>query len=93
MMANVTTFRERLLVLVDEVLARYTSWNIADRNTVDDLRLAALVDALDRLAAGTYGACIGCAADLGFEHLLEEPAAAMCDNCSLEDSWRPFGPR
>lgn len=31
-----------------------------------------------RIAGGTYGICVDCGADIGFERLLAEPAAARC---------------
>lgn len=93
MATDLAMVRERLLELVDEVLAHYRPLDATTIATLDPNRLAELIEALDRLDAGTYGACTSCGAQLGPETLLEKPTAAMCDNCALEDSWRPFGPR
>ena len=37
--------------------------------------------ALARLADGAYGTCVDCGADVGFERLRAEPAAARCVQC------------
>jgi DnaK suppressor protein len=37
--------------------------------------------ALTRLADGAYGICVDCGADVGFERLRAEPAAARCVEC------------
>jgi DnaK suppressor protein len=37
--------------------------------------------ALTRLADGAYGTCADCGADIGFERLRAEPAAARCIEC------------
>jgi DnaK suppressor protein len=34
-----------------------------------------------RLAEGTYGVCVDCGAEIGFERLHAEPAAARCIEC------------
>ncbi|RFA11384.1 hypothetical protein B7R54_18085 [Subtercola boreus] len=46
-------------------------------------RSSAEVDAaLERLAAGTYGACIRCGQPIGFERLDALPSAALCITCA-----------
>jgi DnaK suppressor protein len=42
---------------------------------------AAIVNALDRLAAGTYGACAGCSSPIPFGRLLVMPEATACVTC------------
>jgi DnaK suppressor protein len=51
---------------------------VADRETVE---LAAVADALRRLAAGSYGRCADCGADVPFERLRLEPWARRCVAC------------
>lgn len=40
--------------------------------------------ALDRLKAGTYGACVGCSLEIPPERLLALPYAEMCVACQSE---------
>lgn len=42
---------------------------------------AAVIAALDRLEAGTYGTCLRCGQDIGVERLLVMPAAGLCIAC------------
>lgn len=44
-------------------------------------RHAELRDALERIAAGTYGVCTGCAAAIPFERLFVFPEASQCSGC------------
>lgn len=44
-------------------------------------RYAAVVTALERLAAGTYGTCAGCSAPIPFGRLLVMPEARGCVTC------------
>lgn len=37
--------------------------------------------ALDRIQAGTYGVCIDCSDDIGFERLVAFPTAKRCIRC------------
>ncbi|MGZ4681341.1 MAG: TraR/DksA family transcriptional regulator [Acidimicrobiales bacterium] len=45
-------------------------------------RVRELDAALDRLAAGTYGTCVGCGADIGAERLEALPATETCVRCA-----------
>lgn len=44
-------------------------------------RLRLVVDALDRLMAGSYGSCIKCQRVLEEAKLVSDPAIAFCDQC------------
>ena len=44
-------------------------------------RYAAIVDALTRLAAGTYGVCVSCDNRIPFGRLLVMPEATRCVTC------------
>lgn len=44
-------------------------------------RYAAILDALERLAAGTYGTCAGCNARIPFGRLLVMPETTRCVAC------------
>lgn len=50
---------------------------------VDRERLAVL-DALDRLAAGVYGRCVSCGVQLPEERLEARPEAARCVRCQQQ---------
>lgn len=84
MTRDISEIRHRLLSIEEHVF-------IDDPDKQD--KLADLADAINRLEAGTYGKCIECGAFLGSESLLEHPTKALCDDCELENSWRPFSPR
>lgn len=45
-------------------------------------RLVALDDASARVAAGTYGVCEHCGADIGTERLAAVPGARRCVDCA-----------
>jgi DnaK suppressor protein len=49
--------------------------------TRDLSELRALEAALERLADGSYGSCVACGQDIGFERLKAEPAALRCIDC------------
>ena len=49
--------------------------------TRDLSELRALEAALERIAEGSYGACIDCGLDVGFERLKVEPGALRCIDC------------
>jgi DnaK suppressor protein len=49
--------------------------------TRDLSELRALEAALERLADGSYGGCVTCGQDIGFERLEAEPAALRCIDC------------
>ena len=52
--------------------------------------LAAIEEALGRLADGSYGVCSGCDQPMGDEWLAEGPATRYCPDCSLRlVSWQP----
>ena len=57
---------------------RTVDFAVADRETVE---LAAVADALRRLATGAYGRCIDCGAEVPFERLRLEPWARRCVAC------------
>ncbi len=61
----VTTARELALAM--------TEMEIAELN--------ALQEALDRMAAGTYGACTDCGKDIALARLQATPEAARCIGC------------
>ena len=43
--------------------------------------LGLLVQALQRMEAGTYGVCVDCAGAIPFERLLVMPEAPVCAPC------------
>ncbi|HZM35744.1 MAG TPA: TraR/DksA C4-type zinc finger protein [Burkholderiales bacterium] len=50
--------------------------------TTRDVReLRALEAAQRRLAEGSYGICVDCGSDVGYERLAAEPDAARCIEC------------
>jgi len=49
--------------------------------TRDLVELRALEAALERIAEGSYGACIDCGLEIGFERLKVEPGALRCIEC------------
>ena len=63
-----------------------------ERARSDRLLLADLIEALDRLEAGSYGICTACREPIGVERLLETPTISLCPSCASEDGWRPFVP-
>jgi RNA polymerase-binding transcription factor DksA len=90
---DVALIRDRLVSLVDEVLGHYGALDASHLSIGDQKNLGDLVDAFDRLDAGTYGTCVSCGIYLGPERLLEAPTQSLCTGCEVEDAWRPFGPR
>ena len=48
--------------------------------------LAAVESALERLAAGTYGRCVGCGESIGAGRLRAQPTATACMACASESS-------
>ena len=46
--------------------------------------IAAAVAALERIADGTYGACIDCGGAIDYGRLLVQPAAARCLRCQTQ---------
>lgn len=47
----------------------------------DARELTAVTAALARLAGGTYGVCIDCGGDIGYQRLEAQPEAARCIEC------------
>ncbi|MGE0161168.1 MAG: TraR/DksA family transcriptional regulator [Dehalococcoidia bacterium] len=45
-------------------------------------RYAAIVDALDRLATGPYGICVGCGRPIAYGRLIAMPEALQCITCA-----------
>lgn len=97
MQQDVSRIRERLVGLVDEILARYGNAPMHELplfsglTRSDAYALGDLVDALDRLDRGTYGVCSNCGADIGRERLGENPSTSLCAECEDDDLWRPYG--
>lgn len=46
-------------------------------------RLHNIEDALDRIKAGTYGACIRCGGEISEEILKINPESSLCKNCKV----------
>lgn len=60
-----------------------TEWSRAEGQRADAVReLAALADASERLAAGTYGVCAGCGTAIPIGRLELLPAATLCVRCA-----------
>ncbi|MCG3200446.1 MAG: RNA polymerase-binding transcription factor DksA [Gammaproteobacteria bacterium] len=69
---------------LDEALAEVaqsTDYAIVRQNIEDVRDIAA---ARKRLAAGTYGVCTDCGAEIGYERLLAYPTAKRCIRCQRE---------
>lgn len=49
--------------------------------TLDDGRLQAIDDALERLLGGTYGRCDACGDRISDGYLASQPEATLCDEC------------
>jgi DnaK suppressor protein len=65
----------------DEAVADLLA-DLGEAETSRDVQeLRALEAAHRRLADGSYGACIDCGGDVGFERLCAEPAAPRCIDC------------
>jgi DnaK suppressor protein len=75
-------------------------WQLSVREVLSDDDLSpprqriedALVEvnlALERMAAGRYGVCQGCAGHIDFERLLAHPAAALCWPCQQSAEAKP----
>lgn len=50
-----------------------------------------IVAARQRIAAGTYGECTDCGADIAYERLLAYPTAKRCIDCQREHEKRKAG--
>lgn len=51
------------------------------QTSTERVRLAAVDDALARLAAGTYGLCVDCDDEIQLERLIALPQASRCITC------------
>jgi DnaK suppressor protein len=54
----------------------------ADLHSRSEARHALIVDALERMASGTYGACLRCGRSIPFGRLIAFPEARTCAACS-----------
>ncbi len=54
----------------------------ADLHSRQEARHALIVDALDRIAQGTYGRCLRCGTNIPFGRLIVFPEARTCAACS-----------
>ncbi len=61
------------LATVDDPLIRQNLQDVRD-----------IMGARQRIAAGTYGECIDCGADIAYERLLAYPTAKRCIGCQRE---------
>lgn len=61
------------LASVDDPLIRQNLQDVYD-----------IIGARQRIAAGNYGECIDCGADIAFERLLAYPTAKRCIDCQRE---------
>lgn len=69
---------------VDEALreiAQSADYAVVRQNVEDVLDIEA---ARKRIADGTYGICIDCGKDIGYERLLAYPTAKRCIGCQTE---------
>lgn len=76
--------QEAIADRLDEALAEValsTDYAIV-RQDIEDVR--DIVAARKRLAAGTYGVCTDCGAEIGYERLLAYPTAKRCIGCQRE---------
>jgi RNA polymerase-binding transcription factor DksA len=55
----------------------------------DSRQIAAVIAALDRFAAGTYGKCLHCGHKIGAGRLRALPEASMCNHCATYLERRP----
>ncbi len=55
------------------------------QTSAERVRLVAVDDALARLAAGAYGLCVDCRAEIQLERLIALPQAARCISCQQSD--------
>jgi RNA polymerase-binding transcription factor DksA len=74
--------RRQLERLIDEEHRRFAA---AARAGAEDARIAAQLGAIEgargRLADGTYGQCVACAADIELDRLIAHPTAFRCLAC------------
>lgn len=67
---------------MDEMQNQALTKNLHER---EQIKAAMLTQALERLDAGTYGACLDCAGPIPFERLMVFPETPSCGHCG-EDS-------
>ncbi|GAA4046286.1 TraR/DksA family transcriptional regulator [Nonomuraea soli] len=71
-----------LKVTVAGISAEEPTWQDAMSSiAAADQAIAQTEESLDRLAAGTYGTCHDCEADIAFERLKVRPLARFCMDC------------
>ncbi|MFV1986443.1 MAG: TraR/DksA family transcriptional regulator [Gemmatimonadota bacterium] len=63
---------------MDALQNQHLMKNLQER---EEMRLAAIHEALGRLEAGTYGTCTECDESIGFDRLYVVPEAADCGRC------------
>lgn len=68
------------LATVDDPLIRQNLQDVRD-----------IIGARQRIAAGNYGECIDCGADIAYERLLAYPTAKRCIDCQREHEKRKAG--
>lgn len=68
------------LAAVDDPLIRQNLQDVRD-----------IAGARQRIAAGTYGECIDCAADIPYERLLAYPVAKRCIDCQRKHEKKRAG--
>jgi RNA polymerase-binding protein DksA len=67
----------------ESVASLITDLNVGDASR-DIAELRMLEAARERMAQGSYGICINCGQDIGFERLRANPAAERCINCQTQ---------
>jgi len=62
----------------------WTDWEAAPEPPSEEQRreLAAIDEALGRIAAGSYGTCLACGGPLGLQRIRAIPEARYCTGCS-----------
>lgn len=65
------------LSAIDEALVRHNLQDVRD-----------IVAARQRIALQTYGKCIDCGSDIGYERLLAYPTAKRCNDCQRKHEHR-----
>ena len=69
----------------DEAASRKTSNELRTALARHDfVELRQIDEALARIAAGSYGACVDCAGPIGYERLVAAPYAARCMSCQTK---------
>ncbi|NNF29026.1 MAG: TraR/DksA family transcriptional regulator [Gemmatimonadetes bacterium] len=63
---------------IDSLQNQGLTRNLQEREQV---KLAQIQDALRRLSEGTYGRCVSCSGEIGFNRLYVMPEAAVCASC------------